>query len=143
MVHTYIKLPVHGELEHFTYISIASFICWKRKFVFMDPTGFAHKYKSPGIPDIYIKYKKKIKDEYGTRKYDQYAVIEIETHANTKDTEKKVNQFRSQAQNVEMIIIPMNKFDKWKKSELSRGKDYGDDIFWFEAYMSIFIPEGD
>lgn len=143
MVHTYIKLPVHGELEHFTYISIASFICWKKKFTFLDPAGFAHKYKSPGIPDIYIKYRKKIKDEFGTRKFDQYAVIEIETHANAKDTDKKINQFRSLAQNVEMIIIPMNKFEKWRESEKVCGRDYGGDINWVKEYMSIFIPEGD
>lgn len=143
MVHTYVRLPIHGDLEHFTYISIASYICWKRGFDFLDASGFAYKYKCPGIPDIYVKYQRKIKDEYGTRRFDQYAVIEIETHANSKDTEKKIAQFESAAQGVEMHIVPMNKYSKWRDSQVELKKDYGSEIDWIHAFISKYIPENE
>lgn len=141
MVHTYLKTPIHGDLEHFTYLSIAAFICWQRKFDFMDPTGFAYKYRCPGIPDIYVKYRRKVKDKFGTRPYDQYAVIEVETHANKEDTDKKISQFESAAMNVQLIIIPMNKFEKWKNNEIANGVEHSSDFQWVYEYMKLFIPE--
>lgn len=141
MVHTYIKLPAHGQMDHFVYLSIASYICWKRGFTFLDSSGFAFKHKCPGIPDIYVKYPVKHKDQYGTRNIDQYAVIEIETHANAKDTKKKIEQFESVAQNIKLCIVPMNKYDAWKEKQMSKGKDLGTDINWISEFIGLYIPQ--
>lgn len=141
MVHTYVKLPLHGQMDHYIYLSIASYICWKRGFTFLDGTGFAFKHKCPGIPDIYVKYPIKIKDEYGTRKIDQYAIIEIETHSNNKDTQKKLEQFESTAQNIKLCIVPMNKYAGWKDKQLERGKEYGADIDWIAEFIGLYIPQ--
>ncbi len=143
MSHTYVKLPVHGDLEHFLFLSIASYLCWKRGFTFLDGSGFAFKHKCPGIPDIYVKYPMKVKDEFGTRRYDQYAVIEIETHANTKDTQKKISQFESQAQNVKLCIVPMNKFDAWKERQIKKGKDFESDLCWYSEFIDAWLPQSE
>lgn len=143
MVHTYVKLPVHGDIEHFLFLSIASYICWQRDFTFLDGTGFALKHKCAGIPDIYARFPKKVKDDFGTRKVDQYIVIEIETHANAKDTKKKLEQFESQAQNVQLCIVPMNKFESWKKQQIKKGKDFGNDLSWYSEYIGLCIPKNE
>lgn len=143
MAHTYIKLPPHGGLDHFTYIAIASYICWKRGFVFLSPEGFASKHRCPGIPDIYVKYQVKFKDGRGTRRIDRYAVIEIETNATKESIEKKVAQFTSAAQNLEPIIIPMNKFEAWRQRERDNGRELASDIDWIHEFIGLYIPENE
>jgi len=63
--HKSVSTPIHGGLFHSTCIFIATFICNERGYKLKNTEAFASLQKCPGIPDIYIEYEYKGKDDYG------------------------------------------------------------------------------
>jgi hypothetical protein len=134
--HYSIEVPLHGGLFHSTCIMICKYICWKRGYKLKNPAGFASMHKSPGIPDIFISYQYKGKDDYGqTRTLEKSLCIEIETNPTPAGNLKKAEQFTRPGVE-EPIIIDMDKgFLDYKERQISKGKNLPNDIEWIADYI--------
>jgi hypothetical protein len=135
-----IKVPAHGGTFHSVCILIAEIICLKRGYTLKDTESFSRMNNYPGIPDVYVEYKIKRKNNYGQLKtYNESVCIEIETHPTTNMSLKKNMQFTRPGIR-EPIIIDMNtKYKRYIKSEKLRGIERGNDIDWIEAYIDSEI----
>jgi hypothetical protein len=138
--HTEIMVPVHGGLLHSTYIFLAKYICMKRGYKLKNPDSFAMLYKSPGMPDIYIEFEYKKKDEMNRLRIIKESVcIEIESNLTNTAYDKKVIQFTRPGMREPIIIDMGRRFEEFKKESLAEGKDYKNDILWAEAYIDDCI----
>ena len=117
-----IESPLHGGIYHSTYIMLAKYILWKRKIKIKNPDTFAKMANNAGIPDIYIEYSYKGKDDAGrTKTMVKSCCIEIETNATAESIMKKNLQFTRPGMR-EPIILDMGKtYDKWKEAEKQNG----------------------
>lgn len=138
--HTDVTVPIHGGLYHSTYIFLAMYICAKRGYTLKNPESFSMMYKTPGIPDVYVEYKYKGKNEYDkTIDIKTSVCIEIETNMTKNACVKKAEQFTRSGMH-EPIIIDMNRgFAKFKKDNISRGVNYDNDIEWAYQYIDYCI----
>jgi hypothetical protein len=134
--HTNITVPVHGSLFHSTCIFICKYICLKRGYTLKDPEIFSRLAKSPGIPDVYVSYKYKGKDDYGqNRTLEQSVCIEIETNATSASILKKSEQFTRPGMR-EPIIIDMGAgFEEYRKKQLSKGLTQPNEIDLIAEYI--------
>lgn len=134
--HTDITVPVHGGLWHSTCIFVAKYICNERGYKLKNTEAFATLFKSAGIPDIYIEYEYKGKDDYGQlRTIRQSVVIEIETNLTNTTEIKKTEQFSRPGMHEPIIIDVGKKLDEFKKRQKDKGKEYGNDIELIYAYL--------
>jgi len=134
--HTDVTVPIHGGLYHSTYIFLTKYICAKRGYTLKNPESFSMMYKTPGIPDVYLEYKYKGKNEYNTTIDIKASVcIEIEMNMTKASCEKKVEQFTRSGMR-EPIIIDMNRgFRKFREDRESEGIKYDNDIEWAYQYI--------
>lgn len=131
-----IEVQAHGSLFHSTCIFICKYICLKRGYTLKDPEIFSRLAKSPGIPDVYISYKYKGKDDYNqTKTFEQSVCIEIETDATSASILKKNEQFTRPGMH-EPIIIDMGRgFDDYKKKRLAKGLNQPSEIDLIAEYI--------
>jgi len=134
--HLEIMVPVHGSLFHSVCILITKIICNERGYRLRDPEIFSRLHKSPGIPDVYVSYSFKGKDDYGhTRTFEQAVCIEIETNATAASILMKNEQYTRPGLHTP-IIIDMNKgFETWKSRQIAKGVSYSSDIDWVKQYI--------
>jgi hypothetical protein len=108
----------------------------KRGYKLKNPENFSLLSKTPGIPDVYISYEYKGKDDYGrTRTFEKSVCIEIETNATTASILKKNQQFHLPGMREPVIIDMGAGFEEYKKKQRERGKDHPTDIDWIESYI--------
>ena len=135
-----INVPAHGSTFHSVCILIAEIICVKRGYTLKDTETFSRMNHYPGLPDIYMEYKLKKKNEYGQLKtYNESVCIEIETHPTANMTEKKNFQFTRPGIRPPIIIDMNMKFKKWIKNEEDKETLKGNLIDWIEAYIDSEI----
>lgn len=133
--HVDITVPVHGSTFHSVCILITKIICVQRGYKLKNPETFSRLTKNPGIPDVYVSYEYKGKDDYGhNRTFEQSVCIEIETDATNTSILKKTEQFSRPGMR-ETIIIDMNGLDEYKKKQIAKGLTRPNDISWIEAYI--------
>jgi hypothetical protein len=108
----------------------------RRGYTLKNPEGFSRLAKSPGIPDVYIAYQYKGKNDYGrTISLEKSVCIEIEMNPTSTSILKKNEQFSRPGMR-EPIIIDMGKeFKEYKDKETAKGNTQPDDIAWIEAYI--------
>lgn len=134
--HYSVDIPLHGGLFHSTCIMICKYICWKRGYELKNPVGFSTMNKCPGIPDIYIAYQYKGKDDYGkTRTFRKNVCIEIETDATPANILKKNEQFTRPGTDPPIIIDMGKGFDEYKSRMKAKGIDQPNDIEWIAQYI--------
>jgi hypothetical protein len=137
---TDITVPIHGGLRHSTCIFICKYICVKRGYKLKNPETFSHLFKNPGIPDVYLSYQYKGKDDYGkTRSFEKSVCIEIETDATTASILKKNEQFTRPGMK-EAIIIDMGRgFEEYKKKRLTKNGDQPNEIDLIAEYIDSML----
>jgi len=115
---------------------ICKYICWKRGYKIKNPENFAAFTKSPGIPDIFISYECKAKNDYNHLVTVEKSVcIEIETDPTPANNLKKAEQFTRPGVE-EPIIIDMNKgYENFKARQKEKNIDYPSDIERIAAYI--------
>lgn len=134
--HNSIDVPLHGGLFHSTCIMIAKYVCWKKGYKLKNPDAFAQMYKCPGIPDIYLEYEYKAKDDFGrTRTMRQSVCIEIETHLTKASSDKKYEQFYRPGMHEPIIIDVGTGFLEFKKKQKDKGVEYSTDIDCIAEYI--------
>lgn len=134
--HMDITVPVHGGLFHSTCIFITKYICRERGYKLKNSEAFANMSKCPGIPDIFIEYEYKGKDEFGkTRTLRQSVCIEIETNPSNAATLKKMEQFTRPGMREPVIIDVGSGFKKFKKRQQEDGKIYDNDVDCIHDYI--------
>jgi len=93
------RLNFGGGLEHSIGILIASYLLEREGFKFENPEWLAKKAIHPGVPDVYVS-----KTEKGIKRF---WIIEIESHETKLAKAKKLEQFRNNILNHELIIIDL------------------------------------
>jgi hypothetical protein len=134
--HTNVNIPIHGGLFHSTCIFIATYICNERKYKLKNTEIFSSMYGCPGIPDIYIEYEYKGKDDNGkTRTLKNSVCIEIETNMTDSMNIQKCQQFTRPGMR-EPIIIDVGKgLDEFERKQKEKGKIYENQIDLIYAYI--------
>jgi hypothetical protein len=138
--HFSIDVPLHGGLYHSTCIMICKYVCWKRGYKIKNPEGFASLYKTPGIPDIYISYQYKGKDDRNqTRTLEKSVCIEIETNPSEASILKKTEQFTRPGMGEPIIIDVIKGFQDYKEKQISKRKTFPNDIEWMADYIESVL----
>lgn len=133
--HKEIMVSVHGGLVHSVCILITKIICNERGYKLKDPETFSRLTKSPGIPDVYVSYEYKGKDDYGhNRTFEKSVCIEVETNATTASILKKNEQFARPGIR-EPVIIDLSKLDEYKARKIAKGITHSNDIEWIYAFI--------
>jgi hypothetical protein len=108
----------------------------KRGYKLKNPDTFSILTKSPGIPDVYLSYQYKGKDDLGrTRTIERSVCVEIETDATNASILKKNEQFSRPGMSDPIIIDMGAGFQEYKKEQLKKGVDRPTDIDWIESYI--------
>ncbi|OQA65211.1 MAG: hypothetical protein BWY36_01005 [Candidatus Diapherotrites archaeon ADurb.Bin253] len=97
-------------------------------------------FKSPGIPDIYVEYEYKGKDDLGrTKTFKQSVCIEIETNLTSAAEKKKMEQFTRPGIH-EPIIIDMGKgYEEFKNKKKEMGVMFNNDIECIAEYIESML----
>jgi hypothetical protein len=134
-----IEVPLHGGWYHSTYIMLAKYILWKRGIKMKNPDTFTKMANNPGIPDVYIEYSYKGKDDAGrTKTIVKSCCIEIETNATPESTASKNLQFTRPGMREPIIIDMGTSFEKWRDKERAKGNEF-DDIMMAYNYIDYCL----